>query len=305
MKKVFSNNEICHVFCNKVQSEGRTSNNSMFFNNNVLYSYGYHFELAKFIEFNGETYLFINTASYSNTTSKHQSKLRSSINREIIKDVFFFDFKQYGGGWGRSIYEFKLNQDCLTDTIQAILLKSEEAFKKQLRARETSYLANEGNRNLLLVRNLLATFGDILHNLNSLADKLTSLYPLQNEALIKANLIDKTRDKREKEKREKLAEKEKENLNKWLKHEFNGTLYNSPIHLRLKDDQVQTSKGANVPLDHARHIISQLDKGLDIVGKKIGYYTINEVTLDYIKIGCHKMFFSDVNGFIDQHLRTV
>lgn len=304
MKTVFSNSEITHVFCNRIQNEGRTSTNSMFFNNNVLYSYGYHFELAKFIEFNGFTYLFVNTASYSNTTSKHQSNLRSSINEALIKDVFYFDFKQYGGGWGRSIYEFKLNQECLTDTIQALLLKSETAFKKQLRARETSYLANEGNRNLLLVRDLLATFGDILHNLNSLADKLTSLYPLQNEALLKANLIDKTRDKREKEKREKLAGKEKENLEKWFTGDYNYPLYNLPIYLRLQNDTVQTSHGANVPLEHARHIISLLDKGLDIIGKKIGYYTINEVTLDYIKIGCHKMYFNDVNSFIDKHLRA-
>jgi hypothetical protein len=304
MKTVFNNYEICHVFCNKVQSEGRTSNGSMFFKNDTLYSYGYHFELAKFIEYNNEIYLFVNTASYSNTTSKHQNHVKRSINESLVKDVFYFDFKNYGSGYGRNSYQFRLDNFFLTDIINELLNESKEHFKSQLKARENTYHYNIGIKKQGEALSLITTFEAILTNSKDLYQNVLNLSDLREQANQKAILIDTNRQERQRIKQEKLAEKEKENLSKWFAGNYNYPLYNLPIYLRLQDNTVQTSHGANVPLDHARHIISLFDKGLDITGKKIGYYTINEVTLDYIKIGCHKMYFNNVNGFIDQHLRA-
>lgn len=294
MKTVFNNSEICHVFCNRIQNEGRTSSGSMFFKNDTLYSYGYHFELAKFIEYKGFTYLFVNTASYSNTTSKHQSHVRRSINESLVKDVFYFDFPRY----------FILNDENLTNVINKLLNESKDHFKSQLKARENTYNYINGVNKQKTALSLITTFEGLLSNSKDLYQiAYNDLAAIREQAGEKAVLIDTNREERERIKKEKAAEKEKENLNKWFAGEYNYPLYNLPIYLRLQDDTVQTSHGANVPLDHARHIISLFDKGLDITGKKIGYYTINEVTLDYIKIGCHKMYFSDVNTFIDQHLR--
>ena len=69
MKKVFSSNyDVIHLFAQRTQDEARTQTNNVFFKNNELYSYGYHYLLAEFI--NEETIL-INNTSYSNSTSKH------------------------------------------------------------------------------------------------------------------------------------------------------------------------------------------------------------------------------------------
>jgi hypothetical protein len=49
MRTVFTNNEIFHVFNEQNQNEGRTSNRNIYFENNKIYSYGYHYLLGKFI----------------------------------------------------------------------------------------------------------------------------------------------------------------------------------------------------------------------------------------------------------------
>ena len=70
MKTVFTNSEIVHVFNEQNQFEGRTSNGSMYFYNNKIYSYGSHYLLAEFLDNNT---ILINDKGYSNTTSKHIS----------------------------------------------------------------------------------------------------------------------------------------------------------------------------------------------------------------------------------------
>ena len=67
MKTIYSSNsELTETFNRQSQSYGKA--NSMFFESNILFSYGYHYPLAIFIE--PETVL-INDTGYSVTTSKH------------------------------------------------------------------------------------------------------------------------------------------------------------------------------------------------------------------------------------------
>ena len=69
MKKVFSSNDECiHTFAQRTQSEGRTSTKSIFFEGDKLYSYGYHYLLAEFLDDNT---IMINDKGYSASTRKH------------------------------------------------------------------------------------------------------------------------------------------------------------------------------------------------------------------------------------------
>lgn len=78
MKKVFNSLDmVCHVWAQRNQEYGRTSNNNIFFRGDTIYSYGHHFPLATFIEdANGVEYVLYNDDSYSVSTSNHQSILR-------------------------------------------------------------------------------------------------------------------------------------------------------------------------------------------------------------------------------------
>lgn len=85
-KKVFSRpSDVCHAWVHQKTSEnfgseGRSRN--CFYEGDTLYSYGSHFELAKFINIPGrdKPFVLINGVSYSQTTSAHQSDIRSAVN---------------------------------------------------------------------------------------------------------------------------------------------------------------------------------------------------------------------------------
>ena len=61
-----SNSEVAHRWANGIGE--RCTGSHMFFEGNIIYSYGYHFPMA--IKWNG--YVLYNEERYSVSTSKHQ-----------------------------------------------------------------------------------------------------------------------------------------------------------------------------------------------------------------------------------------
>ena len=74
-KTVFGQ-EVYSAFISGEYPKGKNySNETVFFEGDTIYSYGYHFPMA--IKMNG--FYLVNADVYSNTTSKHQSNLRSAL----------------------------------------------------------------------------------------------------------------------------------------------------------------------------------------------------------------------------------
>ena len=83
MKKVLkSHSEVSHVWAQQSQDEGRASR--MFFEGKSIYSYGHHFEIARFIT---SDIVFFNVRRYSPSTAKHQYKTRSAISHKVVFTV--------------------------------------------------------------------------------------------------------------------------------------------------------------------------------------------------------------------------
>jgi hypothetical protein len=80
---------------------------------------------------------------------------------------------------------------------------------------------------------------------------------------------------------------------------YNKNRYN---HIRLSKDgkYLETDGHATVPLREACVLCDRLDKGKDVIGLKLGHYTILEKTTEYLKIGCHKFQWSEL-----EHLRAI
>ena len=79
MKKILKNHsEVSHYWANKIQSQGKACN--MFFEGDIIYSYGYHFPIAKHIKNN---LILFTSKGYSVSTSKHLGITRSAIPSEI------------------------------------------------------------------------------------------------------------------------------------------------------------------------------------------------------------------------------
>lgn len=79
MKTVFNSHiQLAKTFAAQSQIFGKS--NSMFFEHETAYSYGYHYIAAKFLRaINGEKVCFVNSRYYSQSTLKHCGKLWNAI----------------------------------------------------------------------------------------------------------------------------------------------------------------------------------------------------------------------------------
>lgn len=275
-----NHSENAHQWANKGKKVSSSNSNIKYWDFETIYSYGTHFILAKRIEFEGKEYVFLNENSYSNSTSKHKNHVWSACRHlEIISVPYLVN------------REFNLSH--LPQIIDNLINEAHNLFKSQLRANSYSY--HYQNAQSLINR---------AFRLNSLFKLGLYLDPkidndLRRKAGEKSNLLERTREQREQAKKEKLAQLERENLDKWLNNEYNGQLYNLPVYLRFTKDknEIQTSHGAKVPTREAFILLSKLRKGEDCKGYKIGNYTLIESNLDYVKIGCHLIKWDIINNF--------
>ena len=82
MKTIYNNNaQVFHLFANKLQDKAKTSSRNVFFNNNSIYSYGYHYKLGLHLDKNT---MLINNIGYSVTTSKHIGDLAQAARHKTI-----------------------------------------------------------------------------------------------------------------------------------------------------------------------------------------------------------------------------
>lgn len=75
MKNFVTNEGVVNAFINGLSTEGRNTNQSIFFRNDTIFSYGSHYPMAKKV---GNTVL-VNDTKYSNTTSKQVRILLNSL----------------------------------------------------------------------------------------------------------------------------------------------------------------------------------------------------------------------------------
>mgnify|MGYP003632593307 CR=1 FL=1 len=293
MKTTFSSHsEVCHEFANNFDETRKGKAGNIFFEGLTLYSYGDHYILAQKVFIDGTWFTFVNENNYSVSTSKHKNHTRQALRGQshLIYIPFFTN---------RAFYLHQLGE-------VANLLKVEinQSLKTQIKARSNSYHMREANSRLTLLRTLNVLFPTYVNAINDLYNE----FPLWEQARDKAEYIQANEQERN-ERKEVLAkerkaleiEKEKEHLFDWVNNNYNGTLYNLPIHLRLTSDkkEIQTSHGAKVPTLQAVKMFKDIQDLKNVTGQSIGNFTVREVTLDFIQIGCHKIEFKNVVTFLN------
>jgi hypothetical protein len=82
--------EVCHIFAQRKQDNGR-SGNVYFEDTNKIYSYGRHYLMGMFHDAPGGEVLLMNEHVYSSSTSQHLSALRSAARHKTIIHVPFPD----------------------------------------------------------------------------------------------------------------------------------------------------------------------------------------------------------------------
>ena len=128
MKKVFDNASVAVIFVKQDRPEGRNSNGSIYFEGNVIYSYGSHFPMCKIV---GDTALVTNR-TYSNTTAKHMNHLHSALRSSFLRVIYV------NNPTATSLHEVQQNVSDLLEGIADTEAKAKRSRKYKAELTETA-----------------------------------------------------------------------------------------------------------------------------------------------------------------------
>ena len=285
MRRVFKNyDEVCHVWAQQTQSQGRAGN--IFFEGKSIYSYGRHFEMARFVD--TET-VFITSRGYSVSTAKHLSLVRRAVRHKTVFTVPDFTYHP--------------------NNVRYLIEKARDHFDKAKRARKyADWEIRSGRESVETTRAYITKFQvqvpdshvelwQVLHTDTYLNSEV------QVALLAKARAAQAAEREEQKRRREVEAQKQAEQLAKWVAGEVAWGRF-AEMRLRVKDDQVQTTHGASVPIIEARKLYRALKAGVNIEGQQVGYYRVTRATASELVIGCHTIPMSEVERIAPEVMKT-
>ena len=261
MKTVFNNTDCVHTFAQRTQDKGRTSNNSIFFEGDKIYSYGHHYELGRFLD---DKTILINDKGYSVSTGKHIGLLIGATSQ----------YKQY--------YRTKTDISIVYMEIMYLKKKLSKARKPEIYINQIYSLWNSFNEYINeRKQNQLRKYKEykkLLLFVDSLQEE-TSIEDLRNWAKEEA------RKKKYKEKKQ-LSE----SLAKFRQYKKDYFRIGGKDYLRLSEcaQFVETSQGVKIDAEEAKRYLKLLKSGAIMRGAKIGNYTT--ISFDkLLRIGCHNI----------------
>ena len=298
MKKVFSSHSECaHVWAQQKQDSGKSAN--MFFEGTRIFSYGHHYCIANFINPN---LVLINSKGYSNSTSKHHNH----VNRALSSNIKTFIVPSLG--WSKYDYQNEIDH---AQNIEYFKLKINNlVFDSKKAIKNTSLLINQANYFKYQGLDYCIDFNlperTYFETLITITDEINAKIESQKE---KEGL------------RKQIEEIENNTLIDFCKNEVLPAWFNNSVlpkltrqsgknvvyktvlpnilpnaYLRLRDNEVETSQGAKVPLKASKVLFEMIKQGRDIKGYQIGNYTVISLN-GVLTIGCHKIERTEINRF--------
>lgn len=277
-----NNEQVAHLWANKSRTSAKGS--SFYFDGDTIYSYGSHFPIAR--HYKGV--ILFTTRGYSTSTSKHIGYARSASHHLT---TFYTNDPQRDP----SKRDLKGYKERIADKALAAV-----------RARSNKEWAlNALNAEVAKANKFAAHFG--------FKTKFTVPSSIDLDALKAEAAASAAREHKATAAKKAKAEKDAaETISKWLAGE-RVTIPNSvsKVYLRYaapfveqtKTPMLQTSKGAEVLLAEAekafRFIMLKRESGWHRNGEtfKVGDFQLDEVTADYVKAGCHKIEFCEIERF--------
>ena len=299
MKQVFSNHaEVCHAFNLQNQERGRAGN--IFFEEEVIYSYGYHYTLGEFI---AHDTILINNKGYSVSTDKHISILKDAtrnrkqiLTREIVPSLVLSEL-----------------EDLYKHLMKA---RKPENYFCHIRYIYNCFRSNKEYLNGVYLESTLTrgfhfiSDQEIKGDLKKVINRIDEIHALANEysktekylkKVERAKELDAIKAEREREKREERAKEYERTKAERIQHfkdhksSYVAGLAFDLLRLSKCGQYVKPSQAVRIPIKEAQRYFTLFQKGLDLRGHKIGDYTTLSNSLGLLKIGCHKITHDEVN----------
>ena len=270
---------VAHLWAHKSQDFARNPCHNFYFHGDTIYSYGSHFPVARHVENKRGRAVLFTTRSYSSTTAGHKCMVEGACRHLTV-----FHVADVNGTEPRKQFaEYRA-------AYMALVGKYAKA-----RQRKPEHLA--ALRDLVEEANRFAAFFGLRPRL-TLPDDLTGMIA-ECQAIEKR---DRERKQREERKREREAQ---ERLQKWVDGalDYCPSGYGQPIRLRIAGDELQTSRGARVPLAHAVkafRVLKRLhDKGQAYQRNghtiHLGHFALDSLdTEGNVTAGCHTVQWAEI-----------
>lgn len=303
-----NNSQLAHTWAQQTKEHGHT-----FWNKNGVNYWNFSFdgpslksyktEIARFVETNLGKVVIYTTQTYSvTTTGKH--KFLHAVRQY---DSYGVDchMRDLGKTWDEIKIQVALN---FISNIESLI----EKLKKN-KTRTASIIGNieEHTRLLIMFRNKYFNvdtvfphpkIGDpnILQSLfNNCESTILELYGIDVSAkLIRENQTELIRAAKEELTKQQNAKKYQVDLDNWCLGIFHQTynFYNLPIKLRIRGENIETSHGANVPLNEGISFYERIREAdihrMDLYTRTfrtVGNFTADKIDNGIVYIGCHKI----------------
>jgi hypothetical protein len=293
---IMNNSQLCHNWANKIKSSGKGS--SMFYEGDSIYSYGYHFKIAKFFkDVNNEDLILFTTRSYSNTTAKHKGHVLRAIPSNITVihcydvDPGFYGHKsnilQYLNNCKQFIKKAEKSIYYKTDNLAHAISQYEQCKK---------YIFSFG-LNIKDFNSIELQSDDPEYTFNQCSELISDF---QNSDKYKKWLIDQE-IKAKKLEAEQII-KNAENIDKFRNFQIS-TVNGISSHLlryNAETNNIETSGGVKMPVNEFKRAFNLFKNGLIRIGDKIEHYVFNGENDNFIKVGCHKIERNEIFNLANQ-----
>ena len=266
----YSNSDLPHVWAHQHEQSGSNRGGTFFFEGCIIYSYGYHFPIARLLP--AENVVLMTTNGYSSTTAQHMAKVRHAIGDHLT--VIYV-----------SNVETNLNSGHFSNYEQAAET-IRETIKKASRARQNkTWIIREA----IETRDNLKKYIELFNIKGADLSEFDGLVVDEEKAAEYLKGI-----------KERAAAKIKERLDRWLKGEAVSLGNNPPFKVRLIDDgkQLETTHGIKcdskvIPVLWA--IMQRVKAGKDYtLPEDVERWSPVSVASDNtLAIGCHRFPFSE------------
>jgi len=279
-----NNRQIAHLWAQQ-ESKGRRGSN-FFFDGATIYSYGSHFPIARFVSNDhGERAVLFTTRDYSVTTQQHKSHVRGALHGlRTITGVFHV----------HDVTARPQSAQIRGDYLQRVT----ESTQLAARARKYAEQHIECAQHTAAEGNAFAEFCGWSWRLDT--PTLDPAFLAQCRERIAADHRKRTAEikKREAEYARALAE----SIVKWRGGE-NVYVRGGETMLRVLGDKIQTSRGAEIPLDHAPRVWGVIRKVMDRGepyqhnghAEHAGEFRIDRIDVDgTLHAGCHVIGYAEL-----------
>lgn len=310
MKTVFINRQVCHVWAQQNQNDGRNSSYTLSFVRDTLFSYST--PIARFIA-NGDRspVVLMTTASYSPTTRKQKGYALSALRG--VTYVFHVPSIGRRGGLSKDSSDEVNHAENVKHYQDAINSES----MRGMRSRKHAASCEENATRILTQARLYAEHFCL---------RASFSIPNDEELRIKANAQRKAnalarfeREKRENDRLEQSLIKLGHLACAWIEgacaHPSKDLAYVVKRKLNIPQDfdamqfhresgEVRTTRGASVPVEHVRRIAALVlrlcERGTVYTVPpnapiRIGHFELSEIDASgNVKVGCHRFTLSEV-----------